>query len=152
MSKALTLFFLLINTLCFAQRIDEAKSKYTHPEFKAEIEESKALVIKLMNEKSIPGLSITVANKNEILWSEGLGFADIENKTPVKLNSKFRIGSISKSLTSIALGNLLEEGKINLNDTVQKSVPYFPKKKYPITIEDIASHTSGILFIIQTEN
>ncbi|WP_394975171.1 serine hydrolase domain-containing protein [uncultured Croceitalea sp.] len=144
MNKVVPIFFLLISTLCFSQKIDETKTNYINPEFETEIKEAKTLITELMNEKSIPGLSITVANKNKILWSEGFGFADLENKTSVKINSKFRIGSISKSLTSIALGKLIEEGKINLSDTVEELVPYFPKKKYPITIQELASHTSGI--------
>jgi serine beta-lactamase-like protein LACTB len=144
MNKLYTIFFLLINTLCFSQNIDETESVYLNPEFETEIKEAKSLIRELMNEKSIPGLSITVANKNKILWAEGFGFADLENKIPVRINSKFRIGSISKSLTSIALGKLIEEGKINLDDTVEKLVPYFPKKNHQITIRELASHTSGI--------
>nr|WP_298998337.1 serine hydrolase domain-containing protein [uncultured Allomuricauda sp.] len=144
MNKLSSSFFLLISVFCFSQNISETESIYINPEFETETKEAKTLVTDLMNEKSIPGLSITVASKNKILWSEGFGFADLENKTPIKLNSKFRIGSISKSLTSIALGKLIEKGKINLSDTVQKLVPYFPKKKYQITIQELASHTSGI--------
>lgn len=144
MNKVLPIFFFLINTLCFSQKIDETKINYINPEFETEIKEAKTLITDLMNKKSIPGLSITVANKNEILWSEGFGFADLENKTPVRIYSKFRIGSISKSLTSIALGKLIEAGRIHLNDKVEKLVPYFPKKKYPITVQELASHTSGI--------
>ncbi|PRX57214.1 serine hydrolase domain-containing protein [Flagellimonas meridianipacifica] len=144
MNKVLVILALFINSLCFSQRIIETKTKYVNPEFETETKNAKALVTDLMKEKSIPGLSITVASKNKILWSEGFGLADLENKTPIKLNSKFRIGSISKSLTSIALGKLIEKGKINLSDTVQKLVPYFPKKKYQITIQELASHTSGI--------
>lgn len=144
MNKLFTIFFLLVNVFCFSQDIDETESIYINPEFETEIKEAKSLITELMNENSIPGLSITVANKNKIIWTEGLGFADLENKIPVKINSKFRIGSISKSLTSIALGKLIEEEKINLSDTVQKLVPYFPKKKYEITIQELASHTSGI--------
>jgi len=144
MNKLSTIFFLLINAICFSQNIDETESIYINPEFETKIKEAKSLIIELMSEKSIPGLSITVANKNKILWTEGLGFADLENNIPVKINSKFRIGSISKSLTSLALGKLMEEGKISLSDTIDKLVPYFPKKNHQITIKELASHTSGI--------
>ncbi|MBL4656061.1 MAG: beta-lactamase family protein [Bacteroidia bacterium] len=133
-----------MSDLCFAQTIVETDTNYTNQQFESEVNEAKKLITELMTEKDIPGLSITVAKKNEILWAEGFGFSDLENKTPVRLNSKFRIGSISKSLTSIALGKLVEEGKMNWHDAIRKFVPYFPKKKYPITIQALASHASGI--------
>ncbi len=138
------ILFLFSNSIGFAQIIDETKTNYIDPQFRTEVKEAIVLVKELMRENNIPGLSITVATKDKILWTEALGFADLEQKTFVKINSKFRIGSISKSLTSIALGKLIEEGKINLSDTIQKFVPYFPNKKYPITIQELASHTSGV--------
>src|SRR5690606_12487415 len=54
----------------------------------------------------------------------------------------FRIGSVSKAVTSVGLGKLLEQEKIRLNDTVGKYVPYFEHPE--ITIRQLASHTSGI--------
>ena len=144
MFKYITISLFLLSNLSIAQDIDETEIKYTNNQFKTEIDEAKKLILELMAEKDIPGLSITVSNKSEIIWAEGFGFSDLENKTPVRLNSKFRIGSISKSLTSLALGKLIEEGKINLSDPIHKFVTYFPKKKYPITFQELASHTAGI--------
>ncbi len=140
----ITISLFLLSNLCIAQTIVETNTSYTNPQFEKEINDAAKLIADLMIEKQIPGLSITIAKKNKILWTEGFGFSDLENKTPVRLNSKFRIGSISKSITSLALGKLIEEGKINLSDTIRKFVHYFPKKEYPITIQELASHTSGI--------
>jgi serine beta-lactamase-like protein LACTB, mitochondrial len=60
------------------------------------------------------------------------------------LLTKFRIGSVSKSLTSTALGLLYESGKIDLDAPVQKYVPSFPVKAYPITTREIAGHLAGL--------
>jgi CubicO group peptidase (beta-lactamase class C family) len=124
--------------------VDETDTSYINPQFVVQVNQAQKLIKELTNEKSIPGLSITVATKEKIIWSEGFGFSDLENKIPVTLNSKFRIGSLSKSLTSLAIGKLIEEGKMSLSDTIQKFVPYFPIKKFPITVQELASHTAGI--------
>ena len=70
--------------------------------------------------------------------------ADLENRVAVTPNSRFRIGSISKSLTAAALGRLVEQGKLDLDAPVQKYVPEFPKKKFPITTRQLAGHIAGI--------
>ncbi len=144
MLKYTSIILFLLSKLCFAQTIDDAGTNYSNQYFESEISDAQKLITELMAENGIPGLSITVAKNDNILWAQGFGFSDLENKIPVRLNTKFRIGSISKSLTSLALGKLMEEGKIKLSDTIQKFVQYFPKKKYPITIQDVASHTAGI--------
>ncbi|MBL7996497.1 beta-lactamase family protein [bacterium] len=110
----------------------------------AKIETAQKLIDSLMKEKSIPGLAVCVSTKDKILWAQGFGYADIENKVPVTLQSKFRIGSVSKTLTALALGKLIEQNAIHLSDPVQKYVPYFPEKKYPVSIHQLASHTAGI--------
>lgn len=98
----------------------------------------------LMKEKNIPGLSISVSTKDKVIWSQGFGFSDLENKIPVKINSKFRIGSVSKTLTTLAIGKLLENNRLKLSDNIRDFVPYFPAKAYTISVRELANHTSGI--------
>lgn len=92
----------------------------------------------------IPGLAICVAVNNEIIWNEGFGCENVEYNFPVTTSSLFRIGSISKSMTGIALGKLLDDQKLDLNETLSNVLPSFPKKKYEIRIKDLASHQSGV--------
>ena len=73
--------------------------------------------------RGIPGLSLTVAVDGKIVYSEGFGFADLEERVAVWPTTKFRIGSISKPLTATALAQLVEAGKLDLDATVQKYVP-----------------------------
>jgi CubicO group peptidase (beta-lactamase class C family) len=80
----------------------------------------------------------------QIIWTEGLGLADVENRVPVTALTKFRIGSVSKSLTAGAVGLLVESGKLDLDAPVQKYVPSFPVKAYPITTRQVAGHLAGI--------
>lgn len=93
---------------------------------------------------SVSGTQLTVSVNNKIVVSEGFGYSDIENKTPVTTATRFRIGSISKSLTSAALLKLVAEKKLDLDAPVQNYVPSFPQKKYTFTTRQLAGHLAGI--------
>ena len=94
--------------------------------------------------RGIPGLSLTVAVDGKIVYSEGFGYADLEERVPVWPTTKFRIGSISKPLTATALVQLVEAGKLDLDAPVQKYVPSFPDKGAVITTRMLAGHLAGI--------
>lgn len=107
--------------------------------------EANKLVHEIQKNSNTPGIAITVSINNNIVWSKGYGLANIEQETRVDPSkTKFRIGSISKSLTSAALGVLISEEKINVDLPVQIYVPYFPQKKWPITTRLVAGHLAGI--------
>lgn len=63
---------------------------------------------------------------------------------PVTAETRFRIGSVSKALTSVAVGRLLQDGRLDLDSPVQRYVPGFPAKRYPITVRQVAGHLAGI--------
>jgi serine beta-lactamase-like protein LACTB len=94
--------------------------------------------------RGTPGLSLAVAVDGKIVYSEGFGFADLEERAPVWPTTKFRIGSVSKPLTAIALAQLVEAGKLDLDAPVQKYVPSFPDKGVLITTRMLAGHLGGI--------
>src|SRR5208282_3427192 len=94
--------------------------------------------------RGIPGLALAVAVGGKIVYSEGFGYADLEERVPVWPTTKFRIGSISKPLTATALMQLVEAGKLDLDAPVQKYVPTFPDKGAVITVRMVAGHLAGI--------
>jgi len=94
--------------------------------------------------RGTPGLSLAVAVDGKIVYSEGFGFADLEERVPVWPTTKFRIGSVSKPLTAIALAQLVEAGKLDLDAPVQKYVRSFPDKGAVITTRMLAGHLGGI--------
>ncbi len=110
----------------------------------AAVDQSRAFLLDRMEEQDIPGLSITVGVAGEIVWEEGFGWADLENRVPVWPETKFRIASISKSLTAAAVGKLVEEGRLDLDAPVQEYVPSFPQKQWPITTRLLGGHLAGI--------
>jgi CubicO group peptidase (beta-lactamase class C family) len=95
-------------------------------------------------ERNLPGLSVAVGVDGSIVWAEGFGWADIESRTPVSPNHRFRIGDASIPLTSAAIGLLLEQNKVNLDDEIQKYVPEFPTKPWPVTVRHVMGHLAGI--------
>lgn len=94
--------------------------------------------------RGIPGLVLAVALDGKLVYSEGFGYADLEERVPVWPTTKFRIGSISKPLTAVGLMELVQAGKVNLDAPVQKYVPSFPDKGALITVRMVAGHLGGI--------
>jgi len=94
--------------------------------------------------RGIPGLSIAVAVDGQIVYSEGFGYADLEQRVAAWPTTKFRIGSVSKSLTAVGLIQLVEQGKIDLDAPIQKYVPAFQEKGTVITTRMLAGHLAGI--------
>lgn len=91
-----------------------------------------------------PGIFVAVASKGKILFSDGLGYADLDNWVSATGTTVNNIGSVSKAISAVAVMQLVEQGKVSLRDHIQKYVLYFPEKRWPIKIWHILTHTSGI--------
>jgi CubicO group peptidase (beta-lactamase class C family) len=90
-----------------------------------------------------PGIAVLVARDGQILFQGGYGLADLENKTPVTVKTKFRIGSVTKQFTAAAILKLAEDGKLAIDDPLAK---YFPDvvNAQTITLRHLLTHTSGL--------
>jgi serine beta-lactamase-like protein LACTB len=94
--------------------------------------------------KTVPGISAAIADKDGIVWAKGFGFADIENRVPMTTQHKMRIGSVAKLITVAGMMRLFEQGKLSLDTPINQYVPSWPKKHRPITLRQLASHSSGV--------
>ena len=99
--------------------------------------------------RGLPGVAVGVVQDQQLLWSQGFGFADIASKRPMTADTRFRIASNSKIFAAIAILQLREAGKLRLDDPVAKHLPWFRMKPAgpddgPITIEQLLSHSSGL--------
>jgi CubicO group peptidase (beta-lactamase class C family) len=109
------------------------------------IEKADALFHNLVAEQKVPGISVTIVRDGKTLLQKGYGFSDLENKVSVDPSRTiFRIASISKCITGLAFGKMVEEGILDWDDSLYKHVPYYPKKGYDFTLRQLASHTAGI--------
>lgn len=90
-----------------------------------------------------PGISVGFI-KDDFTWARGFGYADLENRVSAKRESSYRMASITKTFTAFAVLQLVEAGKMDLDAKIQTYVPYFPQKKWPVTIRQLLGHMGGI--------
>jgi CubicO group peptidase (beta-lactamase class C family) len=95
-----------------------------------------------MPKDRIPGMTVGFT-WGDYTWVEGFGYADLENKTPAKPESAYRLASITKSMTGEAIVQLAERGKLDLDAEIQKYVPGYPAQKWPVTVRNLLTHTAG---------
>ena len=111
----------------------------------------------LVDKRIAPGVVALVADRDAVLALEKAGFASLANRTPIRDDALFWIASMSKSLTATALMMLVDEGRVSLDDPVEKYLPEFKGQmveeagiemhppRHPITVREILSHTSGLV-------
>lgn len=97
----------------------------------------------------IPGLAVGIVHNGKLVYQEGFGYADVESKISVTPKTCFRIASISKTFTAVSIMQLVEQGKINLDDRVEKYLPWFKAQTKDsdsnnITLRQVLSHTAGV--------
>ena len=107
-------------------------------------QEIEKLVAQEMSRQNLPGLSIAVAVNGELAWSAGYGLADLENFVPAKALTMYRLASVSKPITAVAVMQLSEAGKIDLDHSIRRYVPTFPAKPWTITVRQLLGHLGGI--------
>jgi len=97
-----------------------------------------------MAANSVPGVGAAVVLDGAPVWSAGFGMSDLEDSAPATSSTLFRLGSISKPITAVALLQLFEQGRLDLDAPVQKYCPAFPTKEWPITSRELLGHLGGI--------
>ena len=98
-----------------------------------------------MEKQHVPGVSIVVIKDSKIVKMEGYGLANVELNVPVRPDTVFKIGSVSKQFIATGIMLLVEDGKISLDDNVGKFLDGTPESWKPITIRHLLTHTSGIV-------
>ncbi|WP_420318726.1 serine hydrolase domain-containing protein [Ekhidna sp.] len=107
------------------------------------INSSKQHLDSVLNTSEAPSISIAAMIHGRMIWSYAVGFKDLEKRLPADTATKYRIGSVSKALTSLGLGRAIEKNQIHLDSSLQFYAPIFEGKP-DITIRQLASHQSGI--------
>ena len=91
------------------------------------------------------GVSVLVSKKGNIIYHKASGMANLELGVPMQIDNVSRIGSITKQFTAVAILQLMEQGKLRLQDEITQFIPGYPTQGHKITIEHLLTHTSGIL-------
>jgi CubicO group peptidase (beta-lactamase class C family) len=103
-----------------------------------------AAVSQEMRLQKIPGLALAILRDGKLIMAKGYGFANVELNVPVIPQTVFQSGSMGKQFTATAVMMLVEEGKIGLEDHINKYFPDAPAIWNDITVRHLLSHTSGI--------
>jgi CubicO group peptidase (beta-lactamase class C family) len=129
-------FFTAFSAMVFAQKKD------------ARFEGLESMVNQILKEWNVPGVSISVVEKNKVLFTGGFGYKDFENKKPVTENTLFAIGSCTKAFTASLLSSEIKDGKIDMDAPVNS---YFPELRFysneltaNVTVRDMLCHRTGI--------
>ena len=118
--------------------------------FNSIVSELEAELQKDITDDTLAGsISIAIVHKNQIIWSKAFGYADKDNKTPADTSTIYRIASLTKSFTAMAMMQLVEKGVLKLSDPVESYLPEIKNLKgyheaNKITFFQLATHTSGL--------
>jgi D-alanyl-D-alanine carboxypeptidase len=124
----------------FASPLAEAQASQTAAPTRAELES----IVQAAYSADAPGAAVIVVLKGKTLYRGARGLANIELDVPLRPDSVFRIGSVTKQFTAAAILLLAEEGKLSLSDPITKFLPDYPVQGHLVTIQHLLAHTSGI--------
>jgi len=96
------------------------------------------------NQSDSPGCALGIVKDGQLIYKRGYGMVNLNYNIPISPKSVFHIASISKQFTAMSILLLAKQGKVSLDDTIQKYVPELPRYQSPITIRHLIHHTSGI--------
>lgn len=114
--------------------------------FDKENNKTRDKLAQFLKQVDAPGMAVTISHKGSIIFSEGFGYADLINKTKVDPSkTKFRIASITKTITGATLGKLVELDSIDFDKPANFYLDSLPKKKYDFTIRQLGGHVSGMI-------
>ncbi|MBI2620120.1 MAG: beta-lactamase family protein [Ignavibacteriales bacterium] len=102
-----------------------------------------------MQYRQLPGICIGIVYDQDLVYAKGFGFADVDDEIPVTPQIMFRIASITKTFTAMAIMQLRDQGKLQLDDPIEKHLKWFRiKNRYPnaptVTVWHLLTHTSGL--------
>jgi serine beta-lactamase-like protein LACTB, mitochondrial len=127
-----------------AQGISAVVDATPSADWRGAVEQARQAVRADVASMNLPGVSVAVGVGGDIVWAEAFGWADVENQVKAAPNTRFYIGTASKMLTSAAVGMLVEQGELNLDEEIQTYVPAFPKKPWPVTLRQLMAHMAGV--------
>jgi serine beta-lactamase-like protein LACTB len=91
-----------------------------------------------------PAVSISVGVGRDVVWSEGIGYADLREESPVTSGTRFRIYSLSKPITAAAAAALVERRGFDLDASVREYLPSLPEHYAPVTARHLIGHLAGV--------
>ncbi|MEW2921228.1 serine hydrolase domain-containing protein [Muricauda sp. ANG21] len=116
---------------------------YQDLEYVKSITKSKEYIKTIPSKLNVPSFSVAVGINGKLIWSEAVGYSDLEKKTPATTETLYRIGSTSKAVTSTLVARLYEENKFDLDKNLNGFISNYPTKKWDFNARHLLSHTAG---------
>ena len=125
------------------ERIDPGPKRVS-----VDVEELQAAIQKILDENRIPGAAVALVDRNRTIWAGGVGLADVAGGVDATQDHLFRIGSISKSFTALAVLHAVEDGLLDLDTPVRELAPEVEftnawEQTHPVTVAMVMEHTAG---------
>ena len=111
----------------------------------AQVQDVDEFVKGWIEKQHVPGVAIAVIKDGAVVKSQGYGFADVENRVPVRPDTVFKIGSVSKQFIASAIMLLVQDGKIAVDERVSKYLEGTPRTWEAITVRHLLTHTAGLV-------
>jgi serine beta-lactamase-like protein LACTB, mitochondrial len=108
------------------------------------VEAIEAAVIATLTRNGIPGASVAIAVGGRLRFAQGYGLSDVENGVPARAATMYRLASVSKPITAAAVLKLAEDGKLDLDAPIQRYVPSYPEKPWPVSARRLLGHLGGV--------
>lgn len=141
-AKCLFVLASLINAdRLLAQAVPDRKTQNASSQDKKRLERFEKQVDDLRDRLKIPGMSAVIVKDQKVLWAKGFGFADLENRIPANPDTVFHLASITKTFASTLIMQLVEQGKLDLDEPMSRYSTDF--KDDSVKIKHIISHTSN---------
>ena len=111
----------------------------------AEFKKAERIAKRLVKRSKVPGLAISVSKNGEMIWSKGFGYSNLKEQTIVDPKTTiFRVGSVSKSITATSLARLVQQDEIDINASIYKYLPNYPKLSSDFTLKQLGGHLAGL--------
>ncbi|HRH44298.1 MAG TPA: serine hydrolase, partial [Pyrinomonadaceae bacterium] len=143
------LILLFLFPIAFSIKVQsEIFEKAPQQKYQQTIKLLDSLIQREMTDKELGGVAIALVDNQQIVWQKGFGFSNPQTKMPITTETVFRVGSVSKLFTDIAIMRLVEQGKVDLDAPITNYLPDFkPKNPFnkPITLRQLMSHRAGLV-------
>ncbi len=137
MKRIIAFIMLVLSSFGFSQTTQKSQE--------IDSKNPKKLAKEFLKANNIPGMTISVSKHGKLIWSKGFGYARLKPKKRVKPSKTiFRIASISKSITAVALAKLAEDKIIDLDKSIYDYLPDYPKKTFDFTVRQLGGNIAGI--------
>ena len=144
----LTILAAQVQTPLFAQQPAAAKPAASATDYSVPLAAIEKAIDDKRKELGIPGVSLAIVKDDRVIYLKGLGLKDFDKQLPVTPDTRFAIGSATKAFTAMLAAMSADEGKLSLDDSPKKFLPYFtlrdPDAAAKITLRDLLSHRSGL--------